>query len=134
MRKVAALMSASMPTPSPETLLTTMASAPLRSSLARPFSRWFVGFGGEADDELAGAAAADNLGENVLSRREFERERAGALELVFGDDDGAVVGDGGGFDDQRGFGHAGKHGVRIWSAVVTLTSSQWAGGCSGEGR
>ena len=104
-------MSASMPTPSPDTSLTTIASAPLRSSLARPFSIRFVGFRGKTDDELAGTAAAHNLGKNVLSRRKFERHGASALELLFRDIDGPVVSHRSGFYHQRGLGHAFQHGL-----------------------
>ena len=41
-----------------------------------------LGLGREPHDELAGASLTRNFGEDVFSGREFERERAGALELV----------------------------------------------------
>ena len=69
-----------------------------------------LGLRGEADDELAGAAAARDLGKNVLSGRELERERTGALELLLGNGDGAIVGDGSGLDDERGLVHAFEDG------------------------
>ena len=99
MRKVAALVSTSKPMPSPLTSLTTMASAPLREQLGAAVFHAVFCFGGKTDNELAGTAAADDLGQDVFSRREFERERPGALELLLGDADGAVVGHGGGLDD-----------------------------------
>ena len=68
------------------------------------------GFGGEANDELAGAALADDFGEDVFCGQELDGDGAGALELLIGDDAGAVVGNGGGLDDQRGLGHAVEDG------------------------
>ena len=84
--------------------------------------------------KLTRPAAADDLGQNVLSGRKFQRERPVALELLRGNIDRAVVGHRGGLDDQRGLSHALQHGLRASrSAVVTLTSSQCAGGCRAEG-
>ena len=105
-RNVAALVSASMPTPSPATSLTTMASAPLRQQLGAAIFHAVLSLGGKADDELAGPAAAHHFGKNVFSGREFERQRTAALELLLGDSHGPVVGHGRGLDHQRGLVHA----------------------------
>ena len=48
-------------------------------------------FRGEAHYELVWTAAAHDLGENVFSWREFEGDRASALELLRGDRDGAII-------------------------------------------
>ena len=67
--------------------------------------------GGKANDHLAGPAAAHHFGKNVFGGRELERKWAGALQLLLGNVDGPVVGDGSGLDDQGGLAHARKNGV-----------------------
>ena len=119
-RNVAALRSASIPTPSPETSFTTMASAPLRSSLARPFSNRVLSLCRETDDELAGPSLPRNFGEDVFGRREFERDRPGALQLLVGNAHRAIVSNCCGLDDKSGSPMRSSTALRISSAVVTL--------------
>ena len=74
-RKVAAFESASIPTPSPVTSLTTMASAPFRKQLGAAILHAVFGLRGKADNELPGTPAPHHLGQNVLGRRQFQRHR-----------------------------------------------------------
>ena len=64
--------------------MATMASAPLRWSLARAFCEEVGGLGGESYDEGSGAAAGDGLGEDVCGGFELEGEWAVALDLLGG--------------------------------------------------
>ncbi len=85
-RKMPALRSESKPgaVGSAETRLATMASAPLRWSLARAFCEEVGGLGGESYDEGVGVAAGDGLGEDVGGGLEFEGDGAVALDLLVG--------------------------------------------------
>src|SRR5277367_4055915 len=66
--------------------------------------------GGEADDELSRMAAGYGLGKYVFSRLELDGERAGALHLLLGRFERAIVGDGSGLDDDGGLVHAAEYG------------------------
>jgi hypothetical protein len=111
-RKVAALLSASKPDALAAHVVDHDGVRAFGEQLGAAVFHAVFGLGGKADDELAGTAAADHLGQNVLRGRQFQGERPAALELLLGDGDGAVVGHGGGLDDQRGLGHALQHGLR----------------------
>ena len=56
-------------------------------------------------------AARYHLGENVFCRFEFDGHRAGALDLLFGLLERAVVGYGGGLDDDAGLVDAAEDGI-----------------------
>ena len=95
----------------PETSLTTSRSQPLRASLARAcvedVAVGVAGLGGEADDQLAGGALGDELGEDVgvADQRRSGGASAGSpvfLILLVGHVGGPEVGDGGGHHDDVG--------------------------------
>ena len=84
-RNVAALVSASMPTPSPRHIVDHDGVGALAQQLGAAIFHAVLGLGGKADDQLPGTAAAHHFGQNVFSGRELQRERTGALELLLGD-------------------------------------------------
>ncbi len=79
--------------------------------LGAPILHTILCLRGEANDQLAGTPSPHNLGENVFCGSQFQRNRTGALQLLIGNGNRAIIGHRGRLDHQCGFMQPRKNGV-----------------------